>query len=60
MEAENNNQRPVTPINNERLINCPDTPKKKDRNWADLLDEEFLPIEPKRLNFDQNDFDDGR
>lgn len=51
MEAEN--QRPVTPINKERLITCPNAPKKKVRNWADLLDDEFLQIEPKKLNFDE-------
>lgn len=56
MEAEN--QRPVTPIKNERLITCPNAPKKKDRNWADLLDDEFLQIEPKKLNFDE-EFSDG-
>ena len=43
MEAEN--QRPVTPINKERLITCPGAPKKKDRNWADLLEDDFLEIE---------------
>ena len=51
MEAEN--QRPVTPINKERLITCPGAPKKKDRNWADLLEDDFLEIEPKKLNFDE-------
>lgn len=57
MEAEN--QRPVTPINKERLITCPNAPKKKDRNWADLLnDDDFLEIEPKKLNFDEESHDE--
>ena len=56
MEAEN--QRPVTPINKERLSTCPNAPKKKDRNWADLLDDEFLQIETKKLNFDEESHDE--
>lgn len=55
MEAEN--QRPVTPIKQERLITCPGAPKKKERNWADLLDE--YDIAPKKLNFDE-EINDGK
>ena len=51
MEAEN--QSPATPINKDRLTTCPGAPKKKDRNWADLLEDDFLEIEPKKLNFDE-------
>ena len=57
MEAEN--QRPVTPIKQERLITCPGAPKKKERSWADLLDEYYPDVEPKKLNFDE-EINDGK
>ena len=56
MEAEN--QRPVTPIKQERLITCQKKKKKKERNWADLLDE-YYDIAPKKLNFDE-EINDGK
>ena len=57
MEAEN--QRPVTPIKQERLITCPTAPKKNVRSWADLLDEYYSDVEPKKLNFDE-EINDGK
>ena len=50
MEAENNN-RPTTPIQPERIISCPGAPKRivKWADWTDLLD---IEIVNKKLDFD--------
>lgn len=53
MEVENNN-RPTTPIQPERIISCPGAPKRIVK-WADLLD---IEIEHKKLDFDAIESED--
>ena len=56
MEVENNN-RPTTPIQPERIISCPGAPKRivKWADWADVLD---IEIVNKKLDFDAIESED--
>ena len=56
MEVENNN-RPTTPIQPERIISSPGAPKRivKWADWTDLLD---IEIVNKKLDFDAIESED--